>query len=316
MRLVFAGTPDTAVPSLRALLASRHDVVAVVTRPDARAGRGRTLAPSPVKEVALEHGLEVLTPTSPREPDFQDRLEALAPDACPVVAYGALVPRAALDVPRHGWVNLHFSLLPAWRGAAPVQRAIMAGDDVTGATTFLLEEGLDTGPVLGTLTETVRPDDTAGTLLDRLAHVGAGLLVATLDGLEEGTVHAVAQPEDGVSHAPKLTTQDARIRWDLPAHVVDRHVRGCTPAPGAWTTFRGDRVRIGPVGLVGPGPDAPDEAAGLAPGELLATKRSVHVGTASGPVALREVTPQGKRAMPAADWARGLRPDPGERLGG
>jgi methionyl-tRNA formyltransferase len=311
MRLVFAGTPDTAVPSLRALLASRHDVVAVVTRPDARAGRGRTLTPSPVKEVGLEHGLEVLTPRSPREEDFQDRLRAIAPDACPVVAYGALVPRAALDIPRHGWVNLHFSLLPAWRGAAPVQRAIMAGDDVTGACTFVLEEGLDTGPVLGTLTETVRPDDTAGALLDRLARAGAGLLVATMDGLEDGSLHAVPQPPDGVSLAPKLTTEDARVRWDLPAHVVDRHVRGCTPAPGAWSTFRGERLRLGPLG---PRDAAPAEAGQLAPGQLYVTKRSVHVGTASDPVALHEVVPPGKKPMSAADWARGARIEPGELL--
>ncbi len=210
MRLVLAGTPDTAVPSLLALLASRHEVVAVVTRPDARAGRGRALAPSPVKQVALEHGIEVLTPPTPRDPDFLARLGELAPDCCPVVAYGALVPRVALDVPAHGWVNLHFSLLPAWRGAAPVQRALMAGDDVTGATTFVLEEGLDTGPVLGTLTETVRADDTAGTLLDRLAHAGAGLLVATMDGLADGSLHAVPQPAEGVSLAPKLSTDEAQ----------------------------------------------------------------------------------------------------------
>lgn len=313
MRLVVAGTPETAVPSLQALLASRHEVVAVVTRPDARQGRGRTLAPSPVKEVALAAGVEVLTPTSPRDPEFLDALRALEPDCCPVVAYGALVPRAALDVPRHGWVNLHFSLLPAWRGAAPVQRAIMAGDDVTGATTFLLEEGLDTGPVLGTLTETVRPTDTSGTLLDRLAHTGAGLLVATLDGLEDGALHGVPQPEDGVSHAPKLTTEEARVRWDLPAHVVDRHVRGCTPAPGAWTTFRGDRLKVGPLDAR---PGAPDDLGPLAPGALHVSKQAVLVGTASGPVGLREVVPLGKRPMAAADWARGVRIDEGEVLGG
>ncbi len=313
MRLVVAGTPDTAVPSLQALLGSRHEVLAVVTRPDARAGRGRTLAPSPVKEVATAAGIEVLSPPSPRDPAFLDALRALDPDCCPVVAYGALVPRAALDVPRHGWVNLHFSLLPAWRGAAPVQRAIMAGDDVTGASTFVLEEGLDTGPVLGTLTETVRPDDTSGTLLDRLAHAGAGLLVATLDGLEDGALHAVPQPEDGVSHAPKLTTAEARVRWDLPAHVVDRHVRGCTPAPGAWTTVHGERLKVGPVGVRGPGPE---DAAPLAPGELHVTKRAVHVGTASTAVELREVGPLGRRPMPAADWARGARLTTGDRLDG
>lgn len=313
MRLVLAGTPATAVPSLRALLASRHEVVAVVTRPDARAGRGRTLHPSPVKEVALEHGLEVLTPERPKDPDFLDRLRAIAPDCCPVVAYGALLPRVALDVPLHGWVNLHFSLLPAWRGAAPVQRAVMAGDEVTGASTFVIEEGLDTGPVLGTVTEPVRDDDTAGTLLGRLADVGAGLLVATMDGLEEGSLHAQPQPADGVSHAPKLTVEEAHVRWDLPPHLVDRHVRGCTPNPGAWSTFRGERLKVGPFArTTTPPPEVPT----LAPGELHATKRAVVVGTAGAPVVLGEVGPHGKRSMTAADWARGVRIEPGERLGG
>ena len=331
MRLVLAGTPETAVPSLLALLASPHEVVAVVTRPDARAGRGRTLAPSPVKQVALEHGIEVLTPPTPRDPGFLARLAELAPDCCPVVAYGALVPRAALDVPRLGWVNLHFSLLPAWRGAAPVQRALMAGDDVTGATTFVLEEGLDTGPVLGTLTETVRPDDTAGTLLDRLAHAGAGLLVATMDALADGSLHAVPQPAEGVSLAPKLSTDEARVRWTLPAHVVDRHVRGCTPGPGAWSTFRGERLKLGPVrihvprgepggpgGPVGPGGPsrvmAARDAVVLAPGELQVSKSTVLVGTGSAPVELGEVGPTGRKAMAAADWARGIRIAPGERF--
>ena len=311
MRLVLAGTPDTALPSLRALLASSHEVAAVVTRPDARAGRGRTLRPSPVKEAALEHGLEVLTPERPRDPEFLDRLRAIAPDCCPVVAYGALLPRVALDVPAHGWVNLHFSLLPAWRGAAPVQRALMAGDEVTGASTFVIEEGLDTGPVLGAVTETVRPDDTSGTLLGRLAEVGAGLLVATMDGLEDGSLRAVPQPVDGVSHAPKLTTEEARVRWALPAHVVDRLVRGCTPDPGAWSTFRGERIGLAPVRAAAADPERPE----LAPGELHVTKRAVHVGTASAAVTLGSVRPHGKKEMPAADWARGARVEPGERLG-
>ena len=324
MRLVLAGTPHTAVPSLLALIASPHEVVAVVTRPDARSGRGRTLASSPVKQVALEHGIEVVTPPTPRDPEFLARLAELGPDCCPVVAYGALVPRAALDLPRHGWVNLHFSLLPAWRGAAPVQRAIMAGDDVTGATTFVLEEGLDTGPVLGTLTETVRLDDTAGTLLDRLAHAGAGLLVATMDGLAGGSLHAVPQPSEGVSLAPKLSTDEARVPWTLPAHVVDRHVRGCTPAPGAWSTFRGDRLRLGPVRVRVPrgepgGPSrvmAAHDALVLAPGELHVGRSEVLVGTGSTPVELGEVGPSGRKPMAAADWARGIRIAPGERLDG
>jgi methionyl-tRNA formyltransferase len=325
MRLVFAGTPEVALPSLDALLESRHDVVAVVTRPDARAGRGRSLVPSPVRQRAEDAGLEVLTPTRPSEPEFQERLRELDPDACPVVAYGALVPPSALEIPRHGWVNLHFSLLPAWRGAAPVQHAIMAGDEVTGASTFLLEKGLDTGPVYGVMTERIRPRDTAGDLLGRLAEAGAGLLVATLDGIEDGTLVPRSQPAEGVSLAPKIEVDDARVRWSHPARAVDRQVRGCTPAPGAWTVFRGERIKLGPVTPVGT--DGSDDLAAAAavglgelpdlePGGLHVTKRAVAVGTASGRVVLGEVRPHGKKPMPAADWARGVRIQTGERFEG
>jgi methionyl-tRNA formyltransferase len=317
VRLVFAGTPDPAVPSLRALLDSpRHEVVAVVTRPDAPKGRGRRTARSPVGQLADEAGVPVLTPRRPSEPEFLARLGELAPDCCPVVAYGALVPRAALDVPARGWVNLHFSLLPAWRGAAPVQAAVRAGDEITGATTFLLEEGLDTGPTFGVVTEAVRPADTAGDLLARLADSGAQLLVATLDGIAEGTLRARPQPADGVSHAPKVSVEDARVDWAAPAAAVDRLVRSVTPEPGAWTTFRGERLGVGPVARVpdAPGttdlPDLPD----LKPGQLDVSKRRLLVGTATGPVVLGEVRPQGKRAMPAPDWARGVRIESGELL--
>ena len=299
MRLVFAGTPEVAVPSLEALLASPHEVVAVLTRPDAPAGRGRALRPSPVKAVAEEHGLEVLTPVHPREQAFQDRLAELAVDVVPVVAYGALVPRSALDVPRLGWVNLHFSLLPAWRGAAPVQHAVLAGDEVTGATTFLIEEALDSGPYFGILTEEIRPTDTSGDLLGRLAVAGAGLLVATLDGLEQGALHAVPQPSEGISLAPKITVVDARVEWSAPALRVDRLIRACTPAPGAWTTLRERRVKLGPVTRT-------DDA--LAPGVL----QGDLVGTGTQAVRLGWVRPEGKGEMPAADWLRGLRLDPGE----
>src|SRR3954468_5437528 len=248
MRLVFAGTPAPAVPSLRALLASdRHEVVAVVTRPDAPAGRGRRIAESPVKQVAVEAGVEVLQPNKPRDPDFLDRLRTIAPDCCPVVAYGALVPQAALDIPKHGWVNLHFSLLPAWRGAAPVQHAVIAGDEITGASTFRLEAGMDTGPVFGVVTEAIRPTDTAGDLLERLADSGARLLVATLNGIEDGRLEARPQPGDGVSLAPKLEPEDVRVDWTAPAVAIDRLIRGATPAPGAWTTFRGRRLKLAPV---------------------------------------------------------------------
>jgi methionyl-tRNA formyltransferase len=323
MRLVFAGTPEVALPSLDALLASDHEVVAVVTRPDARSGRGRTLVPSPVRQRAEAAGLEVLTPERPSDAEFQERLRELAPDACPVVAYGALVPPSALEIPPQGWVNLHFSLLPAWRGAAPVQHAVMAGDEVTGATTFRLEKGLDTGPVFGVMTETIRPRDTAGDLLGRLAQAGAGLLVATLDGIEDGSLEPRPQPSEGVSLAPKIEVDDARVRWSRPALAIDRQVRGCTPAPGAWTVFRGERVKLGPVTPVstaGHGGAAADTAGALAtvpelaPGQLHVTKRAVAVGTASGAVVLGEVRPHGKKAMPAADWARGVRIEADERF--
>ncbi len=309
MRLVFAGTPEVALPSLEALIGSSHEVVGVVTRPDAPAGRGRSLLPSPVRVRAQEHGIPVLTPRTPRDPDFQQELAALAPDCCPVVAYGALVPQAALDIPRHGWVNLHFSLLPAWRGAAPVQHAIRSGDEVTGATTFLLEQGLDTGPIYGVMTETIRATDTSGDLLGRLALAGAGLLVATLDGIEAGHLLAKPQPGEGISHAPKVEVEDARVDWGLPALAVDRLIRSCTPAPGAWTTFRGERLKLGPLGPAG------EAAPTLAPGDLLVTKAAVYAGTATSPVRLGLVRAHGKKEMPAADWARGVRIESGERLG-
>ena len=301
MRLLFAGTPQVAVPALEALLESRHQVVAVLTRPDARAGRGRTLASSPVRRRAEAAGLEVLTPRSPREEEFQARLGELAVDCAPVVAYGALLPAAVLGMPRHGWVNLHFSVLPAWRGAAPVQHAVIAGDEVSGASTFRIEEGLDTGPVFAVLTETIRPRDTAGDLLGRLAAGGASLLVATLDAIDDGAASPVAQPADGVSHAPRLEVEDARIRWGHPAPAVDRLVRGCTPVPGAWTTGPdGARLRLGPVL---PRPEVSD----LAPGAVRVGRDEVLVGTATHAVALGEVAPAGKRSMAAADWARGAR---------
>lgn len=309
MKLVFAGTPEVAVPSLDALLASgRHQVAAVVTRPDAPAGRGRRLVASPVAERAEEAGIEVLKPARPKDPQFLERLREIAPDCCPVVAYGALLPRAALDIPPRGWVNLHFSLLPAWRGAAPVQHAIMAGDEITGASTFLIEEGLDSGPVHGTVTEEIRPTDTSGDLLTRLAFAGAGLLTATMDGIEDGTLKPVPQPAEGISLAPKVTVEDARVDWNTPALHIDRVVRGCTPAPGAWTTFRGERLKIVQAAPV-------PQITGLAPGQLSVGKKHVHVGTASYAVELLWVQAQGKKPMRAADWARGARIATGETLG-
>lgn len=307
MRLLFAGTPEVALPSLSALIGSRHEVAGVVTRPDAPAGRGRRLVASPVARLAAEHGIEVLKPPSPRDPEFLGRLRDIGPECCPVVAYGGLLPQEALDTPVHGWVNLHFSLLPAWRGAAPVQHALMAGDDMTGATTFRLVRELDAGPVFAVMTERVRDDDTAGALLDRLAGHGARLLVETLDGIETGLLEARAQPDDGASYAPKLSVEDARIDWGRPAVATDRLVRACTPAPGAWTTFRGQRIKLDPV-MIGVEP--------LRPGEIVAGKHEVLVGTGTRSVRLTDVRPQGKPRMPAEAWARGVRVAPGERFDG
>jgi methionyl-tRNA formyltransferase len=311
LRLVFAGTPAVAVPSLERLLASPHEVVAVLTRPDAPAGRGRRLHRSPVAEVADAHGIEVLTPAKAGDPAFLERLTALAPDCCPVVAYGGLIPPSALAIPRLGWLNLHFSLLPAWRGAAPVQHAVLHGDSMTGAAVFQLEKGLDTGPVFGSLTEPVGPEDTAGALLDRLSVAGAELLAQVVDGIAAGALRAIPQPVDGVSLAPKLTVEDAHLDWSVPAFALDRRIRACTPAPGAWTTFRGERVKLGPVRILA-GTDDTESTDRLAPGQLRVERKRVLVGTGTDPVALGEVVPPGKRAMRATDWARGARPEQDE----
>ncbi|WP_328355408.1 methionyl-tRNA formyltransferase [Mycobacterium sp. NBC_00419] len=303
MRIVFAGTPEPALPSLQRFIDSpRHEVVAVLTRPDAAAGRRGKPAPSPVAQLALDAGIPVLRPPRPNVPEFVAELADLAPDCCAVVAYGALLGEALLAVPARGWVNLHFSLLPAWRGAAPVQAAIAAGDTVTGATTFLIEPSLDSGPVYGVVTETIRPSDTAGELLDRLAISGAGLLETTLDGIEDGALAPVPQPAEGISLAPKITVEQARIRWELPAHVLERQIRAVTPGPGAWTMVGDIRVKVGPVTVE-------ETAESLAPGQIRAERSTVMVGTGSHPVALGQVQPPGKKPMNAADWARGARLD-------
>lgn len=307
MRLVFAGTPEVALPSLRAFIdSSRHDVVAVVTRPDAPSGRGRRLERSPVGALADEHGIEVLTPAKAGDPEFLERLRALEPDLCPVVAYGNLLPQRTLDVPKHGWVNLHFSVLPAWRGAAPVQASVRNGDDITGASTFRIVKELDAGPVFGVVTEKVRERDTSGDLLTRLSVSGADLLLSTVDGIEDGTLRAVEQPADGVTYAAKITVEDARLDFTAPATAVDRLARAVTPEPGAWAEFRGERLKLGPV--------TPVSDVTLPAGEVLVERKRVLVGTATTAVALGEVQAQGKKRMAATDWARGTRIEAGERI--
>ncbi|MFJ4030118.1 methionyl-tRNA formyltransferase [Paenarthrobacter sp. NPDC089989] len=297
MRVLFAGTPAVAVPSLNALVNAGFDVVAVLTRPDAPLGRKRVLTPSPVAARAEELGIEVIR-AAKVDAEVTAEIAAIAPDVAAIVAYGGIVPRAALEVPTHGWVNLHFSLLPAWRGAAPVQRSIIAGDDVTGAATFRLEEGLDTGPVFGTLTETVRDDDTAGDLLGRLSDSGAVLLCQTLSAIDAGQAAPQAQSGD-ISLAPKLTLEDGKLDWHQPALALQRRSRGVTPEPGAWTTLEGQRIKLEPVSLR---PDVRD----LDPGVVRAEGKSVLVGTGSHAVELGRIQPAGKKMMPPADWARGL----------
>ncbi|MEX5268927.1 methionyl-tRNA formyltransferase [Kocuria sabuli] len=297
MKILYAGTPSVAVPPL-AHLAERPgtEVVAVLTRTDAPVGRKKVLTPSPVAQEAQERGLPVLK-ANRIDAELTERIRGLDADVAAVVAYGALVPRAALDAVPHGWINLHFSLLPQWRGAAPVQRALMAGDTVVGASTFLLEAGLDTGPVVGTMTDELRPEDTAGTVLERLSRAAAPLLADSLRAVVEGTARPTAQQGE-VSLAPKLTAEDGRVRWTDPAVAVVHRVRGVTPEPGAWTQLEGRRFKLERVVA------RPDERE-LAPGECVLRGDAVLVGTGSYAVQLTTVQPAGKKTMDAAAWARG-----------
>ncbi|MCF2706435.1 methionyl-tRNA formyltransferase [Arcanobacterium haemolyticum] len=302
MRILFAGTPEVALPSLKRLLADGHDVAAVLTRAPAPVGRKRILTPSAVGEYAESVGIPVLTPSTLKDEQINQQIRELAPQAVAVVAYGLLIPESLLTVPTHGWINLHFSLLPSWRGAAPVQYAIAGGDDITGASTFRIEKGLDTGPVLGQLTEEIHENDTAGDLLERLSLSGADLLSRTLELLASGRAQAIPQRGD-VSLAPTITTADAQVNWENPAVAIDRQIRAHTPAPGAWTTLNGARAKLGPVRLR---PDVTD----LAPGEI----RGTVVGTGSHGVELGRISPPGKKEMDAAAWSRGARLPEGTRF--
>jgi methionyl-tRNA formyltransferase len=312
VRIVFLGTPDVAVPALEALVAADDvDVVAVVTNPDRPKGRSKQPVPPPVKVAAERHGLPVWQPVKARE--ILDDLAALDVDACAIVAYGALLPKDVLDAGGHGFVNLHFSLLPRWRGAAPVQHAVRAGDEVTGVTCFVLDEGMDTGPVLATREEPIRPDDTSGSLLDRLAEVGAPVLLDALRRLVAGE-EPIPQPADGATLAPKITPDDTLVDWSAGARQVADLVRSADPAPGAHTTFRGKRLKVWRVTPV------TDVAGGTvpagAPGEVVAvTKRGAVVACADGAVQIDAVQPEGKGRIDGAAFVNGQRPEAGERLG-
>ncbi|PYI38379.1 methionyl-tRNA formyltransferase [Arthrobacter psychrolactophilus] len=297
MRVLFAGTPAVALPSLEALRAAGHEIVAVLTRPDAPLGRKRVMTPSPVAARAVELGLPIIK-ADKIDSEAAAAITAAAPEVAAIVAYGALIPPVALAIPAHGWINLHFSLLPAWRGAAPVQHSVINGDEVTGASTFLLEKGLDTGPVYGTMTEVIQPTDTSAVLLERLSHSGAVLLAQTIDGIGAGMVSGVEQ-QGVISLAPKLTLEDGHVAWSDPALAINRRIRGVTTEPGAWTTLAGQRFKLGPVRLR---PEVTD----LAPAQLRIEAKSVMVGTGSHAVELIDVQPSGKKLMKATDWARGL----------
>ena len=301
MRIAFAGTPSLAVTALDALVESHHDVVGVITRPDARAGRGKKLTPSPVAERGDQLELPVLKPAHPKDEDFQRELAAWQVEAVAVVAYGAMLPQSALDLVPQGWINLHFSLLPRWRGAAPVQRAILGGDLSTGATTFRIVKALDAGPMFRTVTMMISSTATSGQLLEELAVAGGPLLVQTFDDIVAG-VEPVDQPDEGVSTAAKITMEDAHVRWDRPAPEVSRQVRAMTPSPGAWSLLHDEVFKVLDV-VVPSEPSA--RLPRLAPGELWADKRHLWCGTASHPVELSQVKAAGKRAMAGADWARG-----------
>ncbi len=303
MKLVFAGTPEAALPSLNSLISSHHEVMAVITQPPAKSGRGRDMRRSPVHELALSQGVDVLHPASVREIDSV--LRALQPDAIPVVAYGQLIPETMLDIPEHGWINLHFSLLPQWRGAAPVQHSIWHGDSITGATTFRIDKGMDTGPILGHVTHPIDPRDTSGMLLASLADTGSHLLRQTLDALEAGMIRPIPQQHDLATFAPKISKSDSRIDWASPAIEIDRRIRAMTPTPGAWTMILDGDGEVGTSMSIAPVFINRDVL--LDPGVISLVEKRVFVGSATYALELTQVKPAGKNFMDATDWLRGLR---------
>jgi methionyl-tRNA formyltransferase len=297
MRLVFAGTPAVAVPALDELAKGPHEIVAVITREDAALGRKRILTPSPVASAGQELRLATIK-ANRLDASVTERVDTLRPDLGVIVAYGGLVREPLLSLPRHGWINLHFSLLPRWRGAAPVQRAVIAGDPVTGASVFQLVPELDAGDVFAEVTRAIGPEETAGEVLDALAGIGAHLLAKTVDAIADGTAHASPQTGEPTV-APKLTIDDARIDLSGDAVQAFDHIRGVTPEPGAFVMLADQRFKILEAA---PAPEEPALPAGQA---ALRGKR-VLVGTGTHPLELRTVQPAGKRPMPAADWWRGL----------
>ena len=314
MKLLFAGTPDVAVPTLTALVDDpHHEVVAVLTRPDAAVGRHRTPRPCPVAKAAEDLGIRVIKATSVKSGEGHDAVAALDIDAAVVVAYGGLIPTDLLAAPKHGWINLHFSLLPRWRGAAPVQRAIMAGDEETGACVFQLVEDLDAGPVYRCVTVPIGGTVTAGELLDELAQTATPLVTQTLEDIDSG-IEPTPQSSEGVTTAPQIHPGDVRIDLTAPAEEIDHLVRGTSPTPGAWAELDDKRFKVLRTCHLGPDATVPDTVATAQPGQLVATRKQLFLGTGSRPLELLQVQAFGKKAMNGADWARGAGIDAGTRL--
>ncbi|MGQ9365544.1 methionyl-tRNA formyltransferase [Azospirillum sp. ST 5-10] len=311
LRLVFMGTPDFAVPSLRALIDAGHQVVCVYSQPPRPAGRGQQVQPSPVHRFAEAHGIPVRTPKSLRNAEAQAEFAALAADAAVVAAYGLILPQPVLDAPRLGCLNVHGSLLPRWRGAAPIQRAILAGDGETGITIMQMDAGLDTGAMLLAESVPITGTTTAATLHDALAALGARLIVAALDGLAAGRLTPRPQPQEGVTYAAKLTREDGRLDWNGDAAAIDRQVRALTPWPGCWFEAAGERIK---VLAAEPLDGAADGAAPAAPGTLLDEALTVACGR--GAVRLTRVQRPGKAAVDGAAFLRGFSLSPGSVLGG
>ena len=305
MRVVFMGTPDVAVPALRALLDSRNEVAAVVTQPDKPRGRGRDVSASPVKLLAEERGLPVMQPASPKDDGFADALTVFEPEALAVVAYGHILPRTILAIAPA--MNAHFSLLPRFRGAAPVQRALMDGVTETGVSVFMLEPTVDTGPVVGVERVGVGPEETAGELLERLAPIGARLLVRAIDDLERGTLEAIAQSDLDASPAPKIKPEEAEIRWTRPARELANLVRALNPRPGAFTTAGGKRLIVWRARAI-------DDSG--SPGSVLSVGPGLTVAAGEGALQLVEVQLEGKRALPAEEFLRGRHLEVGRPLAG
>ncbi|MBE3577340.1 MAG: methionyl-tRNA formyltransferase [Limnochordales bacterium] len=303
MRIIFMGTPEFAVPSLQQLYRSRHTIQLVVTQPDRPAGRGKKLVPSPVKEAAIAFGLPVRQPERLSTPEIRQEIEVLQPDAVCVVAFGQKIPRWLLGLPRHGCINVHPSLLPRWRGASPVAATLLAGDSMTGVTTMLLDEGWDTGPLLLQVTTPVGQDENAGELEERLAHLGARLLLDTLDGLEKGSLVPKPQPEEGVTYAPKVTDEEGRLDFTRPAEELVRRIRAFTPDPGAFTFLGSQRFKIwkahAATDLLPGGGEAAE------PGQVVSVHPALTIRTGDGLLVVDMLQPAGKRPMSAADYLRG-----------